>query len=206
MKHTITALKWHKSQPDRVMMHLDGKPGTLVSLVAAGRFKVGDRIDAETVMQLQAGQNRREAHQSALRFLGVRDRSTLEIRQKLKRQGYDEGVIDHVLQDLIDKNYVNDQAFAINWVNHRMKISPRSLRLIRQELKQKGVSQERIEAAVIRVEEHELAMACIHRKRRRWRRFAGRERTFKMLAHLSHKGFSYDVSRKAVASYRDQAD
>lgn len=188
------------------MVHMDGKPCASVSLVAAGRFKVGDRIDADTVTQLQADQHRRDAYQCALRFLGVRDRSTLEIGQKLKRQGYDAVVIDSVLKDLIDKNYVNDQSFAISWVNYRMKISPRSLRLIAQELKQKGISAERIEAALIRVDEHTLAMACIHRKRRRWRRFEGRERRFKMLAHLSHKGFSYGVSRNAVESYCDQAD
>ncbi|MBL0714497.1 MAG: regulatory protein RecX [Desulfosarcina sp.] len=206
MKHTITDLKWHKSQPNRIMVHVDGQPCVSVSLVAAGRFTVGNRIGADELKQLQAEQGQRDAVQCALRYLATRDRSRLEIRRQLKRKGFEAAVVDLVLKNLVQKKYIDDQVFAANWVNHRMNTSPRSLRLMGQELKHKGIAGDQIEKALSAIDEHKLALACIHRKRRRWLRFKGRERRLKILTHLSNKGFSYDVSRAAVDAYRHHAD
>lgn len=206
MEHTITDLKWLKSQPDRVMVHVDGQPCATVSLVAAGRLSVGDRVAADMLKQWQSAQDRRDAYHGALRFLSVRDCSRFEMRQKLKRRGFDRVTIEAVLQELIDKKYIDDQVFAANWVNYRMKTSPRSRRLLAQELIHKGIAQDQIEAALMPTDERQLALACIHRQRRRWRRLEGPVRRLKMLAHLNNKGFAYDVSRYAVEAYDDQAD
>ena len=204
--HTITDLKWRQSQPDRVMVYVDGQPCATVSLLAAGRLAVGGRVDADIIEQWQIDQGRRDAYQCALRFLSARDHCRHEIRQKLKRQGFGGAAIDAAIEKLMDQNYLDDQIYAANYVNYRMKTSPRSRRLLSQELKRKGIRDDHIQMALEPVDERQMALACIHRKRRRWRRFAGQERRLKILAHLSSKGFSYDVSRLAVETYGDQAD
>jgi regulatory protein len=206
LEHTITDLKWCRSQPDRVMVHVDGQPCAKVSLVAAGRLSVGDRVNADIMKQWQADQGRREAYLYAVRVLGARDHSRHELRQKLRRQGFGQAAIDAVTEKLMDQNYLDDQVYAASYVASRMKTSPRSRRLMAQELKRKGIRDDHIEAALKPVDERRMALACIHRKRRRWRRFEGQQRRMKMLAHLSSKGFSYDVSRRAVETYCAQAD
>ncbi len=206
MEHTITDLKWCKSQPDRVMVHVDGRPHATVSLVAAGRLSVGDRVDAARLQQWKIDQQRRDAYQLALRFLAVKDRSRLEVDRRLNRQGFDRPTIEAVVPQLMDKGYLDDEAYAVNYVNYRAKISPRSRRLMAQELKHKGIAAGEIETALKAVDERQLALACIHRKRRRWRRFEDPQRRMKIMAYLGRKGFSYDVSRAAVDTYHDQAD
>ncbi len=188
------------------MVHLDGRPWGSVSLAAAGRFRVGDRMEDAAAEELQIGQQRHEAYRRALRYLGVRDRSVFETRQKLKREGFDPATIDQVLAKLVAHKYIDDQTFALNWVNYRQRNSPRSARLLARELKQKGISPAHIQPALALLDDHTLALACIHRKRRRWRRYEGRERRLKMLAHLGQKGFSYEISIAAVEAYRDQTD
>jgi regulatory protein len=205
-KQTITALKWLRTQPDRIMVHLDGRPWGAVDLITAGRFKVGDRLDAETAAALQADQSRYETYQRALRLLGVRDHSRSELRQKLVRRGCDQTAIDDALNKLAAKNYLDDRRFAIDWVNHRRQTSPRSRRLLKQELKNKGVASDLIDEALRPVDEQAMALACLQRKRRRWQRFEGEPCRLKMLAHLANKGFSYGISRAAIESYEDQAD
>ncbi len=188
------------------MVHVDGQPCATVSLVAAGRLSVGDRVDADIIQQWQADQGRRDAYQHALRILGARDHSRRELRQKLRRLGFGPAAIDAVIEKLMDQNYIDDHVFAANYVNARMKRSPRSRRLLAQELKRKGIREDQIQAALKPVDERQMALACIHRKRRRWRRFEGPQRRMKMLAHLSSKGFSYDDSQRAVEIYCAQAD
>ena len=206
MKKTITALKWQPSQPGRVRIYLDGEAMATVSLATAARFKVGDPIDQDMLAKLRALQERDNAYRCALRLLGRRDHSTLEIKQKLSRREFDRDAIDEALKRLIEKKYVDDQAFAAHWVNHRMRTAPRSRRLMRQELREKGLGQAQIETALADVDEQALAIACLQRKRRRWRRLKRSARHLKMLAHLSGKGFSYTVSRAAVETYCDDAD
>ena len=206
MKATITALKWPPSQPGRVWIWLDGKTRVAVSLAAAARFKVGDRIDENTVARLQAGQQRDDTYRCALRLLGRRDHSVHEIRQKLSRREFDPDAIDEALKRLAERNYLDDQAFAVKWVRYRINTAPRSIRLMRQELRQKGVDPRQIEAALADLDERELAAACLRRKRRRWHRLKGSARRLKMLAHLGRHGFSCDVSQAAVEACDDEAD
>lgn len=188
------------------MVHIDGRPHATVSLVAAGRLSVGDRVDAARLRQWQTDQERRDAYQLAIRFLGVKDRSRLEVARRLKRQDFDRATIEAVIAKLMDQGYLDDQAYAVNYVNYRVKISPRSRRLMAQELKYRGIAASQIETALKAVDERQLALACIHRQRRRWRRFEDPQRRMKILAYLGNKGFSYDVSRAAVDTYHDQAD
>lgn len=207
MAPTITDLKWQPSQPNRVLVFVDGHPCVTVSLLTAGRLTVGDRIDAGLLAQWQADQDRRDAYQVALRCLGRRDHSRLEMRRKLKRHGFGPETIAAVLDTLTTQTYLDDRVFAANWVNQRVKNAPRSRRLLAQELRGKGIAADHIEAALLKVDDPQLAQACIRRHRRRWRRFQGPERRLKILAHLSNKGFSYDVSQAAVeACQDDQAD
>jgi regulatory protein len=206
LKQTITALKYQSSQPGGVVIYLDGQKSAVVNPVTAANFKVGDRIDQDTVAKLLASQQRGDAYRCALRLLGRRDHSTLEIKQKLSRREFDPDVIDDTLNRLIDKKYLDDQAFAVHWVNQRAHTAPRSRRLMRQELRHKGVGRAQIEMALADVDEHALAMACLQRKRRRWRRLKESARHLKLLAYLSRKGFSYAIARAAAESYHDDAD
>ena len=206
MKRTVTAIKWLKSRPDRVLIHLDDQPWATVSLLAAGRFQVGDRIEPREAEKLRTDQERRDAYHCALRWLGARDRSVSEVRQRLKQKGFHRAAIDHTLTTLMDKKYLDDQRFARNWVNDRINHAPRGSRLLAYELRQKGIDPGTISSALDLADEGAMATACLRRKRRRWRRLEGKARRHKMLAYLSRKGFAADISHHAVDRYRDQTD
>ena len=206
MEKTVTAIKWLKSQPDRVLIHLDGQPWATVSLLVAGRIEVGDRITAENAARLRDDQERRDAYQAALRWLAGRDRSVHEVRQKLKHKGFGRAAIDHALATLRDKKYLDDQRFALNWITYRINHTPRGPRLLAQELKQKGIDADTVAAVMVHADEDALASACLQRKQRRWQRLEGKIRRHKMLSYLSRKGFAFEASLHAVDRYRDQTD
>lgn len=204
--YTVTDLKWRSAQPGRVWIYLDDHAWASVGLVAAARFKVGDRIDEETATRLKVNHHRHDAYRCALRLLGRRNHSGLEIRRKLKYRDFEPDAIDHALNRLTENKYLNDQAFAIEWVNYRMNNAPRSRRLMAQELRHKGINEAQIDAALVHVDELALAKACIQRQRRRWQRLAEPMRRLKMLTHLNNKGFSYAISQAAVANEHDLSD
>lgn len=74
-----------------------------------------------------------KAQKRAFRLLTVRPRSVTELRSKLKEKGFDNFVVDTVIERLLELNYLNDEAFAKEWArslavnrlwgNKRIKIS-----------------------------------------------------------------------------------
>ena len=70
------------------------------------------------------------------------------LRTKLRERGYEDGVIDAVLARLRRIGYVDDAQFAVQWVRSRARTKALAEPLLRQELRQKGLDDELIEAAL----------------------------------------------------------
>ena len=86
--------------------------------------------------------------QSALRYLGYRSRSEIEVRRYLKQRGYLPAAIDGALRRLHSWNYLGDEAFARDWALARAQNRAYGPRRIGEELRSKGISQTLIREAL----------------------------------------------------------
>src|SRR5918997_5227538 len=140
----ITALRPTKRDPDRIAVDLDGSfafalPATLV---ADQGLEVGDALDGERVSALLAADQASRATEAALVFLGYRPRSEKEVRDRLRRGGYEQEAIEHAIARLHEWRYLDDADFARRWVENRTTHRPRGRRLLQQELRHKGIDGE----------------------------------------------------------------
>src|SRR5215470_669425 len=85
---------------------------------------------------------------TALRFLAQRPRTEYEVRQRLLRAGADEAAADATVRQLRQHHLLDDAAFARDWVEQRQTLRPRGARLVRFELRQRGVDAATAEAAL----------------------------------------------------------
>ncbi|MFC1661970.1 regulatory protein RecX [Gemmatimonadota bacterium] len=76
---------------------------------------------------------------AALRLLSARRRSVRELRERLSEKGFSAGDVARCLDWLLDREYLNDKAFAQAFVRDRIRFSPRSSFLLQSELHRKGV-------------------------------------------------------------------
>ena len=171
--------------------------------VQTGRLQPGDDADVETLAALQSHDDENRLMEAALRFLGPRPRSRAEIRRRLLRPGkpstpQDPEAIERVLDRLEGYNYVNDADFARFWVENRDRFNPRAARVVRQELRQRGVARDTTDDATDPELDTERALNA---GRKYTSRLTGmeyqsfRERTGQF---LMRRGFSYDVTRATV--------
>lgn len=150
----------------------------------------------------------------AYTLLSYRPRSIFELRTLLKERvpGASTETVDAVLEYFIEKKYLNDTKFAQWWVRQRREVSSRfGAQRIRQELLQKGIEQEIIDAALHESEEDisEVENAVIL-----GRKLFGRSRESdpykykqKILQSLVRKGFSWESAQAAYARIlQEQAD
>src|SRR5438477_7684893 len=144
MHDIITALQADPLDPDTVHVFIDGKHAMRVSLdvAAAERLTVGQPCPPEKLERLHSAQELQGIYDSALRFLSYRPRSAREVEMRLRKKGNTPEQISAVIEKLRQRGYVDDRDFARFWVSNRMSFSPRGPRLLRSELRQKGVSQE----------------------------------------------------------------
>ena len=117
--------------------------------------------------------------------------------------------IDHeklkneVLNRLTELNYLNDEQYAVDYMNSRSTFKPRGKFMLRNELLKKGVSKEIIEKAIIKVAPDELGMAknLLETYVRKKNSLAPKKLRDKSFQYLASKGFNPDTIYKCIESH-----
>ena len=200
----VASAKVRRHLGARVNVFIDEKFSFSLSLDLALEhgLKRGLVIDAEFLKVLLGADGDAKATGRALYFLGFRQRSELEVRQKLREKEFPDDVINRVLEKLRRNNLIGDTNFAESWVENRSRNRPRGARMLQQELRQKGISTETI-AAVMPSQDDELtnAIAALQKilrsKERTWEELEEKERYQKAVQYLMRRGFNYSICKTA---------
>jgi len=119
-------------------------------------------------------------------------RSEHELTVRLKQKDFSARTIKKTLDYFRSLDITDDRLFARGWIASRLN-KPYGIKRINQELKQKGIPREILEAEVSRAQEHydeEAAVRALAQKR--WRKYAGlpgdkgRKRLY---GYLTRRGF-----------------
>jgi regulatory protein len=205
MDRYITALKAQKRNPNRVNLYLDGEFAFGVSRIVAAWLKVGQVLSDEKIQSLQLEDAREVAFQNALKVISYRPRSAHEVQKKLQENGFDEAVIQSVIERLGQIGLVEDKSFAQAWIENRTVFRPRSRRLIGMELRQKGVPDEVVQDALANaVDDETLAYQSAIQYARRLKKFEWQDFRKKLSAYLMRRGFSYEIVDSLVRRVWDE--
>ena len=159
-------------------------------------LRIGQEFSEQELAQLQETASTDKALDRVLGLLARRPRSTWEIQDYLKRKDVDEVVAQEVLVTLQDKGYVNDEDFARRWVENRRLLKLTSARRLRQELRQKRVSDNIIDTVLEadETDEKQVLKDLIIRKQTQSRY----KDATKLMQYLSRQGFSYGDIKDAL--------
>lgn len=185
----------------RVNVFIEGKFSFALSLDLAYKhgLKPGMKLDDKALAALLREDGEAKALVTAANFIGYRPRSKAEVRTRLERDEWSEEVIARVIERLENAKMLDDASFASAWVGSRERSKPRGSRLLQQELRQKGVAKEEIEAALPDADsEVENALAALAKVERKLAPYEGRERDQKAIELLMRRGFSYGTIKDAL--------
>jgi len=88
------------------------------------------------------------ARESAFRFLSIRARSRKELRARLKEKGFDNHVVNRVMDYLLERGYLDDASFARQWARNLAVNRLLGNRRIEMSLREKGIPAELIGEAI----------------------------------------------------------
>ena len=198
----ITAITPQVKDKSRCNIYVDGRfcCGLTLETVVKNRLKVGQSVTQEGLENMQFESEKQTALNKALSFLCATRKTEKEISAHLTKKGYLPAVIGYVMEKLREYDFVNDAEYAEAYAESAAK--RKGGRLIRMELKGKGLSDEASASAVSGLDskqELETAERLLEKYMRG--KQADKLTLQKAYRHLVGKGFDYETVKEALSKY-----
>lgn len=190
--------------PKRVNLFVDGKfvVGLDLEIAVKEKLEVGRKLSEEEIKRLIETSDRQKILAKVFNFLSYRPRSQKEVRDYLVKKKVDAEEITDILKYLSEKKYLNDEEFARWWIKQRMTFRPSGWRLLKMELRQKGVGEEIAEKILsdkdIKISGEELARKVVEKKWKVLGRLPSQEAREKLIAALARRGFEWEIIKGVV--------
>ena len=200
----ITAITPQIKDKRRCNIFVDGRfcCGLTLECTVKNRLKVGQTVSAEFLSQIQLESEKDTAFDKALTHLSATQKTEKQIRDFLSGKGYLPAVADFVVEKMRGYNFLNDGEYAERYVEFTGK--KKGARLIRMELKSKGVSDDEIDGALDGLDEDtqvQTAKSLLQKYMRG--KTEDRETLQKAFRYLLSKGFEFEVAKSALSSLGD---
>src|SRR5258708_4161860 len=193
----ITSIKQQKGKKDRMNVYLDNKFGFGIDLdnFVLLNLRVEQELTDEEVEKIVKKAEFQKTLDKLLRFAMVRPRSEKEVKDYLYRKK----VPDVIWKDLFSKlksfELIDDEKFARWLVETRQNFSPKSRRILKQELQIKGIDRNIIDDVFseVKIDEEKIALEMLKKKK-----FSDSQ---KMVQYLVRKGFDFEIAKRVAKSY-----
>ena len=203
----ITAITPQIKDKRRCNVYIDGRFCCGLTLEAAVKYrlKAGQIVSPERLEEIQLESEKNTALDKALVHISASKKTEKQVRDFLKGKGYLPAVCDYVLEKMRGYGFIDDKDYARDYVG--FAASKKGGRLIKTELRAKGLLEEDIDEALTSIDqgEQESAAGRILEKYMRGKT-PDRETLAKAYRHLMSKGFDYETARAALTAFGEMDD
>lgn len=204
----VTKLVSQKRDPDRVNMYIDEEFFCGISLDGIAKFNIylGKELEESDLEEILFEELKNRFFQRAINYISRAIKTEVQLKRYLKELSFKkkgkwftdiskeslEEIINDTAERLKEYNYLNDEVFAEEFLQSRMKNRPRGKSVLLSELISKGVNAELAKEKVEELVEDEYAIL-----KRIYEKKYGDENMFiqdsKKIDFLRRKGFSWDL-------------
>lgn len=203
----ITAITPQVKDKTRCNIYLDNRfyCGLTLECVVVNRLKVGQHVQQEQLDEFQLQSEKTTALDKALTYITATQKTEKQIRDYLQKKGYVPAVVEYVIEKMRGYNFLNDGAYAqdyVNEVSHK-----KGGKLIKMELRKRGVSEEEIDAAISSVSVEEQTQSALQILQK-YLRYKDKDQATlqKAFRYLLSKGFDYEIAKDALALIGDEQE
>ncbi|MDP4170972.1 MAG: recombination regulator RecX [Bacillota bacterium] len=203
----ITKITTQQKRQDRYNVFLDYGKGEQYAfsvdenVLIKFQLKKGLELDDFALMEINYQDDIRKSYNLAVGYLAARMRTEKEIRDYLAQKDMEEPVIKEVIHKLFEQNYINEQEFAFAYVRTQMNTTDKGVKIIKTELKEKGLAEGLIQSALelypfeMQVEK---ALKLCSKYSKKNTNESKRLLNQKLESMLMRKGYPYEVINLAV--------
>jgi regulatory protein len=208
----ITKITTQKKQTGRFNVYINDGAGEKYAfsvdedVLIKYQLKKGMELDEFIQLEVLYQDTVRKAFGTAIQYLAIRMRSEKEVRDYLKQKEIDDSVIQEVLHRLYNHKYLDDEEFALAFARTQINTTDKGPRVIKEELKEKGISEPIIEKVL---EEFTIEMQftkVLHlsnkalKKKRNDSQYLFEQ---KLKQALNRKGYSFSIIDEVLAEIKN---
>ena len=143
----------------------------------------------------------------AYNLLAHRRYATVEFKKKLNRKFPDhKKEIEEILERLKENHYLDDKEYAELFIESKLRRKPQSLKLMKWDLRKKGLDEETIEYSLQKetINEMEMAGLAAQKKLKSLAHLPAAKRKEKLYRFLLSRGFSSSIIFQVLKEYISQ--
>jgi len=197
----ITRIEEQKKKKNRVNIYIDGKfsLGLYKDTLIKYHLYEGKDITQSEISQIKNHEILTEAKEKVRNYLSYRIRSKKEASDYLYQKQFVKDVIHKVISDFDNAGLLDDREFALMWVKDRSSRNPKGNFVLRQELKNKGISDLDIELALRDIDERENALKAAAKAHKKF------QDKNKIMAYLVRRGFPHFLSKEVIEELLEES-
>jgi regulatory protein len=189
----ISGLRLSRRNHNRVDIYIDGKRDFSVMKSIADDLAVGQELSPNQIESLKKRDMEERTYQYALNLISRRQRSERELKERFQRRNTAPEIQEAVIERLREKGLVDDDAFALAWVENRQTFRPRSSWAIKQELRQKGVPDSAIQTALADFDDEHAAYRAASKAAGKYSGLSWELFKRRLSGYLRRRGFQYST-------------
>ncbi|MEA3489585.1 MAG: regulatory protein RecX [Candidatus Omnitrophota bacterium] len=144
----------------------------------------------------------KKAKNYCVRLLSIRPRSEREVETRLRTRGCGGRTLKRAIESLKEDGLVNDLEFAREWVDSRIRSSPRGKRMLAAELEKKGITRDVVRKAMEErsadLDERVVTAGLIRKKLSFEKRSTHAKLKGKIFRFLAGKGFDPEIAEEVI--------
>ncbi|WP_035712587.1 recombination regulator RecX [Salibacterium aidingense] len=202
----IAKLTTQKKRQDRFNIYAEkeGKEEYAFSVdehvLVEWQLRKGMTLSEQEVEEIQAADQRRKVWNDSLHYLTHSMRTEYQVRQYLKKRGYEPQVVETTISRLKEYRFLQDEEYAGAFVRTKINTSDKGPAVIREDLHQKGVAADLAEQALEQYTPElqlETARFFLLKKGSPKNNESATAMQNRLLNALRRKGFSAEIAKQA---------
>lgn len=135
-------------------------------------------------------------------LLARRSYHSAQLREKLKKRGAQQEEAEEIINHLHELRYINDEQYLQSYINQTIQQKPQGSRMLRQKLRQKGITGPAVDLNLKAVDEQEkeLATAAFQKKLQKITPPYTKKHQEKLYRFLISRGFSLRTATQLIKS------
>ncbi len=166
-------------------------------------LRKNDEISDQRLNEIKKEEELFSLKNSALRIISRRPHSSFELKVKLQKKGFNKNDIQPIINDFLEKEYLNDRDFAFRFAEEALR-KKKGLMKIKGDLISKGIRREIIDEVIANLEDNEsltinakvLAEKKLSSLKRKDVEYIKLKQ--KLYAYLNSKGYNSQIIREVI--------
>ena len=210
-KSVVSAVEPQKRNKNRYNVFVDGDYAASLGAEALVTFGIreGAAVNTDTLKEAVSRDNAQYAFDSAVKLIAHKMRTRAELKDRLMERGIDEMAVEDALDKLASYGYVDDAAFAGEYVRSAMQTGRWGRKAVEYRLKDKGIEQSVIDEALMEYTEEDekrIARKQLQAAAGRLKGVEARKARQKEYAALARHGFDYSVISELLETFGTTED